>query len=66
MLEMHIIKIMHLNYLWLFFICKTIFTRTSNAKVFLGLTEKGHLGLGADADIAIYKTPGTMKREKRK
>ncbi|ABR56056.1 hypothetical protein Maeo_0470 [Methanococcus aeolicus Nankai-3] len=30
------------------------------------MTEKGHLGLGADADIAIYKTPGTMKREKRK
>ncbi|BAP61204.1 MAG: formylmethanofuran dehydrogenase subunit [Methanothermococcus sp.] len=28
-------------------------TRAANAKV-LGLTEKGHLGIGADADIAIY------------
>lgn len=26
----------------------------------LGLTEKGHLGIGADADIAIYKPKGSI------
>jgi formylmethanofuran dehydrogenase subunit A len=37
-----------------------IITRASPARI-LGLTHKGHLGVGADADVTIY-TPGQDKR----
>lgn len=37
-----------------------IITRAAPARI-LGLTHKGHLGVGADADVTIY-TPGTDKR----
>ncbi len=39
-------------------------TRTNAAKVF-GLTEKGHLGVGADADIAIYEIDPEEKDGKK-
>jgi formylmethanofuran dehydrogenase subunit A len=37
-----------------------IITRASPARI-LGLAHKGHLGIGADADVTIY-TPGSDKR----
>jgi formylmethanofuran dehydrogenase subunit A len=40
----------------------TIITRCSTARI-LGLNNKGHLGIGADADVAIYNLGGMSPKE---